>query len=87
MHRGNLHHQSNVVMLRRFAQVLATFVLLAVSPCSSVQQRAVKPGGKKFSRKERPMGGRKDKVAREMALRDQPEVCVWRERGGACVFA
>lgn len=54
--------------------MLATFVLLAVSVSSSVQQRVVKPGGKKFSRKERPMGGRKDKEARELALRDQ-EVC------------
>ena len=34
----------------------------------------MKPGGKKFSRKERPMGGRKDKEARELALRDQQEV-------------
>ena len=36
----------------------------------------MKPGVKKFSRKERPMGGRKDKEARELALRDQREVCV-----------
>ena len=30
--------------------------------------------GKKFTRKERPMGGRKDKVAREIALKDTREV-------------
>lgn len=42
-----------------------------------MQVRVVKPGGKKFSRKERPMGGRKDKEARELALRDQQEVGEW----------
>ena len=72
IHRGKLHHLSDAV----YTPVLATFVLLAVSVSSSVQQRVVKPGGKKFSRKERPMGGRKDKEARELALRDQQEVCV-----------
>ena len=53
---------------------ISVVLQLVISPCSSVQVRVVKPGGKKFSRKERPMGGRKDKEARELALRDQQEV-------------
>ena len=53
---------------------ISVILQLVISPCSSVQVRVVKPGGKKFSRKERPMGGRKDKEARELALRDQQEV-------------